>query len=50
MVRKPVLWLKWYVCPSCGQKLFTYDNTAKVKGIYLKCKKCKKTIEIDITQ
>lgn len=39
---------KWYKCPSCGKNLIVYDNTAKCSGIFLKCKKCNKEVEIKI--
>lgn len=40
---------KWFICPHCGQKLLQYEgNNAESKGAYLKCKKCKKEIEIKI--
>lgn len=39
---------KWYYCPSCGQKLLKYDKEAKSKKLYIKCKNCKKEIEIII--
>lgn len=39
---------KWYTCPSCGTKLLIYDNTAKSSGVYIKCRTCKKEIEVII--
>lgn len=40
---------EWYCCPICGQKLLKYDkNRGKSKKIYIKCKNCKKEIEIII--
>lgn len=47
-MEKPPLKRDWYKCPYCGQKLLLYDNTAKSKGIYIKCKKCGKEIEIKV--
>lgn len=38
----------WYDCPKCGQHLLIYDDTAKCNGIYVKCKKCGKEVEIKI--
>lgn len=40
---------KWYKCPICKQKLLKYDGLkGKSKGLYIKCKKCKRIIEIKI--
>lgn len=39
---------RWYKCPYCGKKLFVYDNTVKCKGIYLRCRQCRKEIKITI--
>lgn len=33
-------------CPYCGCKLAIADNTAKCEGIYIKCRVCKREIEI----
>lgn len=38
--------LHWIRCPVCGCKLAIADNTAKSHGIYVKCRTCKKEIEI----
>lgn len=47
-MKKPILYQKWYKCPNCGQKFFLYDNTAQASGIYVKCKACKKSVEVII--
>ncbi|EJU22582.1 hypothetical protein HMPREF1143_1762 [Peptoanaerobacter stomatis] len=40
---------QWYYCPHCGQKLLLYDVVnGKSRKIFVKCKKCKKEIEINI--
>lgn len=40
---------KWYKCPRCGKKLLKYDEEkGKSKEVYLKCKQCKKIVEIKI--
>ncbi|ADZ82562.1 hypothetical protein Clole_0829 [Cellulosilyticum lentocellum DSM 5427] len=40
---------KWYICPHCGYKLLQYeDGKAESKCTYIKCKRCKKEIEIKI--
>ncbi|WP_201750552.1 hypothetical protein [Senegalia massiliensis] len=39
---------KWYRCPHCNQKILKYNENAKSKKIYIKCKNCKKEIEINI--
>ena len=37
---------EWYKCPNCKQKLMKYDKDAISSNVYIKCKKCKKEIEI----
>ena len=39
---------KWYDCRKCGQHLLVYDDTAKCRGVYVKCKKCGREEEIRI--
>lgn len=40
---------KWYRCPHCKQKILKYDEIeGKSKKVYIKCKSCKKEIEINI--
>jgi len=40
---------KWYYCPECGQKLLKYDDKeGKSRKVYIKCKKCRKEVEIKI--
>lgn len=38
----------WIKCKYCGKNLVIADNTAKCKGVYIKCQKCKKENEIII--
>jgi len=39
----------WYFCPNCGQKLLKYDvQEGESRRIFIKCKKCKKEVEINI--
>lgn len=47
-MKKPIIYQSWYRCPYCGQRLFLYDNQAKAKGIYVKCKSCRQTVEVKI--
>ena len=47
-LEKPPLTRHWYVCPVCGMKLAIRDNTARCHGIYIKCRACKREIEIKI--
>jgi transcription elongation factor Elf1 len=37
---------EWYICPYCGQKILQHTKEAVSKGFFIKCKKCKKEIEI----
>lgn len=39
---------RWYCC-SCGQKLFKVLPGAVVKGLQIKCKKCRNIIQIDMS-
>lgn len=47
-IKLPPLERYWYRCPHCGAKLLLYDNTAVSHGVFIKCKLCKKEIEISI--
>ena len=39
----------WYRCPNCNQKLLKYDEMkGKSQKLFIKCKQCKKEIEIKI--
>lgn len=38
---------KWFVCPNCSKKILIYDEVkGQSQGLYIKCKSCKKVIEI----
>ena len=40
---------RWYLCPYCRKKILKYDETdGKSKKIYIKCRYCKKEVEINI--
>lgn len=38
---------KWFDC-ECGQHLLIYDDTAKCMGVFIKCKRCGREVEIKI--
>ena len=38
----------WYCCPECKQKLFMIAKDAVIKGMEIKCKKCKKIIKVSL--
>ena len=40
--------MNWYLCPECGQKLFMIAPGAIIKGLQIKCKKCKKIINVSL--
>ncbi len=40
----------WYLCPFCGKKVVLFDDTASCRGIYVKCRRCGRTLEIRILQ
>lgn len=39
---------EWYECPECGQKLLIYETGAICSGVFIRCKRCKKTVEVKI--
>ena len=40
---------KWYECPYCGKRLLKYDEVkARSNDVFIKCRKCKREIEIKI--
>lgn len=39
---------EWYPCPYCGQHLLVYADTAVCSGLYVKCRKCRREVEIKI--
>lgn len=45
-IKTPILRRDWVKCPYCGCKLAIADNTARCEGIYIKCRVCKREIEI----
>ena len=38
--------MMWYNCPKCGQKLFMIKPDAVIRGVQLKCKKCRNIIDV----
>lgn len=40
--------MSWYVCPKCGQKLFQIAPGAVIRGVEIKCKKCKNVIKVSL--
>ena len=47
MVKLPVK-KQWYKCPACGKNLVLYHNAAKCRGVFVKCKFCRREVEIRI--
>lgn len=41
--------LQWYTCPYCRQKLFKIAEDAVIKGLQIKCKSCKRIIDINMS-
>jgi DNA-directed RNA polymerase subunit RPC12/RpoP len=39
-------YMDWYKCSECGQKLFKITPDAVIKGIQIKCKQCRKLINV----
>ena len=40
--------MTWYQCPECGQKLFMISPQAIIKGMEIKCKKCRQIIKVSL--
>lgn len=40
--------MDWYKCPECGQKLFKIAPGAVIKGVEMKCKQCRKIINVSL--
>lgn len=40
----------WFRCPDCGQKLAQKEKGAVSSGVFIKCKKCRKEIEIKLKE
>lgn len=38
----------WFLCPRCRTKLLKIKPNAKANGIIVKCKRCKKEIELSL--
>jgi len=38
----------WYRCPHCGCKILIMSRDAISKGLFIKCKFCKKIVEIKV--
>lgn len=38
----------WYTCPYCGKKLAVMTANAVSRGVFIKCKGCKREIEIKV--
>ena len=47
-LKKPPLKRGWYYCPKCHTKLAIFDNTARVEGLYIKCRTCKMEVPVKI--
>jgi len=40
---------EWYLCPNCKKRILKYDELkGESKYLYIKCKQCKKEVEIKI--
>ena len=40
--------LVWWRCPECGKNLFMVKPDAKIRGMQIKCKGCKKIINVSL--
>ncbi len=40
--------MEWYKCPECGQKLFCIQPGAVIRGMQIKCKQCRKLINVSL--
>lgn len=39
---------KWFYCPACKKKLVKYGSSSISEGVYMKCRQCRRTVEIKI--
>ena len=39
---------RWYACPYCKQNLFVIKQNAVIEGLQIKCKKCKRIIDVSL--
>lgn len=39
---------KWFLCPHCGQKLFQVAANAVIRGMEIKCKRCKQILNVSL--
>lgn len=35
----------WYTC-DCGKKILKIDPSKEIEGVFIKCRKCSKEVEI----
>lgn len=38
----------WFVCPHCKKRILMHSPDAKSDKLYIKCKNCKREVEIKI--
>ena len=47
-IELPAYEKRWAVCPYCRKKNLLYHNTACAKGIWVRCKSCRRDYELRI--
>jgi predicted RNA-binding Zn-ribbon protein involved in translation (DUF1610 family) len=40
--------LRWWRCPECGKNLFMVRSEAKIRGMQIKCRGCRKIINVSL--
>lgn len=40
--------MNWFLCPLCRQKLFMVEDGAIIRGVVMKCKKCRQIIKVSL--
>lgn len=40
--------LTWWSCPECGKNLFMVTPGAKIRGMQIKCRGCRKIINVSL--
>ena len=46
--KKPDAPLMWWSCPECGKNLFMVAPDAKISGMQIKCRGCRRLINVSL--
>lgn len=45
-IELPAYEKRWAICPFCTKKNLLYDNRARAKGVWVRCKNCRRDFEL----